>query len=53
MPRKLLTDLPEFIDSECEKMSLDGLLAQCDPSAPMPTDLQEWLDAKPYGSELV
>jgi antitoxin ChpS len=33
------------------KYALDELVAQCDPDAPMPTDLAAWHDAKPVGRE--
>lgn len=33
------------------KYSLDDLVAQCDPKAPMPTDLAAWGEIKPVGRE--
>lgn len=33
--------------------SLDELLAQCDASAEMPAEDQQWLGSKPVGSELL
>ncbi|EEA01661.1 transcriptional regulator/antitoxin, MazE [Burkholderia sp. H160] len=33
------------------KYSLDQLVAQCDPKAPMPADLPEWSEVKPVGRE--
>lgn len=33
--------------------SLDELLAQCDAAAELSPEDQEWLDAKPVGSELL
>ncbi len=35
------------------RYTLDELLAQCDASANLSTEDQEWLDAKPAGSELL
>jgi antitoxin component of MazEF toxin-antitoxin module len=34
------------------KYTLEELLAQCDPSAPMPEDIAEWLDAPAAGREV-
>jgi len=31
--------------------SLDELVAQCDPSAPEPADMEAWADLKPVGRE--
>jgi antitoxin ChpS len=33
------------------KYALDELVAQCDPKAPMPSDLGDWGEAKPVGRE--
>ena len=33
--------------------TLDELLAQCDPQAPLSTDDQTWLTERPVGSELI
>lgn len=33
------------------KYSLDDLVAQCDPKAPIPADLAAWDEAKPVGRE--
>ena len=33
------------------KYSLGDLLAQCDPKAPVPADLEAWGEAKPVGRE--
>ncbi len=35
------------------RYTLDELLAQCDASANLSAEDQEWLDAKPAGSELL
>lgn len=32
---------------------LNTLLTKCDPTAPIPADLAEWLDATPVGKEVV
>lgn len=32
---------------------LNTLLSKCDPTAPIPADLAEWLDATPVGKEVV
>lgn len=34
------------------KYSLDELIAQCDPKAPIPEDLADWGNAKPVGREV-
>jgi len=34
------------------KYSLDELVAQCDPRAPMPGDVADWSDVKPVGREV-
>lgn len=34
------------------RYTLDGLLAQCDPHAPISEDDVEWVNAKPIGREL-
>ena len=33
--------------------TLDELLAQCDPEAPLGKEEQEWLDSKPMGGEII
>ena len=33
------------------KYSLDELVAQCDPKAPLPADLDAWGEVKPVGRE--
>jgi hypothetical protein len=33
------------------RYTLNELLAQCDPSAPIPEDMKEWLSARPVGKE--
>jgi antitoxin ChpS len=33
--------------------SLDELLAQCDPTAELPGEDREWLEARPTGRELI
>jgi hypothetical protein len=35
------------------KPSLEELIAQCDMSAPLPDDLQDWLDIAPIGGEIL
>jgi antitoxin ChpS len=35
------------------RYSLDELVAQCDPDAPLSEDEQAWLDAQPIGREVV
>lgn len=35
------------------RYSLDELLTQCDPKAPLTAEEREWLDAKPVGGELI
>jgi antitoxin ChpS len=35
------------------RYTLNELLAQCDASAEIPPEEQEWLDARPVGSELL
>ena len=34
------------------RYSLDELLAQCDPSAPMPPEVEQWQDVAPVGREV-
>ncbi len=34
------------------RYTLAELLAQCDPKAPVPADIQAWQDAKPVGNEV-
>jgi len=34
------------------KYTLGELLAQCDPSAPTPTEMQEWESMRPVGDEI-
>ena len=33
--------------------TLDELLAQCDPNAPMEPEDREWLEAEPVGKEII
>jgi antitoxin ChpS len=35
------------------KYTLDDLLAQCDPNAPLNEEDREWLDSPPVGRELI
>jgi antitoxin ChpS len=35
------------------KYTLDELLAQCDPNAPLNEEDREWLDSPPVGRELI
>ena len=35
------------------RYTLDELLAQCNPKAPLSKEDREWLDAAPVGSELI
>ena len=35
------------------RYTLDELMAQCDPDAPMTDEEREWLEAKPVGRELI
>ena len=35
------------------RYSLDELLSQCDPTAPMSTEDNDWLSGKPMGNELL
>ena len=35
------------------RYTLNELLAQCDPDAPVATEEREWLDSKPVGGELI
>jgi antitoxin ChpS len=35
------------------RYTLDELMAQCDPSGPVTTEDQAWLDARPVGDELL
>lgn len=41
-----------LIRSVARRYGLDELLAQCDPKAPMPTDVTEWQQATPAGREV-
>ena len=41
-----------LIRPAARRYSLDELLAQCDPKAPMPTDMAEWQQARPAGREV-
>lgn len=35
------------------RYTLDELLAQCDSSAELTSDVREWIDAKPVGGEII
>ena len=35
------------------RYTLNELLAQCDPDAPVAADDREWIDSKPVGGELI
>ncbi len=44
-------DRPEVVRVPQKKHVLADLIAQCDPRAPLPTDLALWDAAKPSGEE--
>lgn len=46
------TDQGLLVKPRRSKYTLEELLAQCDPDAPMPEEVAEWLDAPPVGREL-
>ncbi len=41
-----------LIRTMARKYTLDELLAQCDPKAPMPKDLADWQQTPPLGREV-
>lgn len=46
------TEDGKIVLSKKRKYTLDHLIAQCDQSAPEPTDIKLWNDAKPVGNEV-
>lgn len=46
------TDHDALVLSRKPKFKLADMIAQCDPKAPMPSDLTLWDSAKPVGQEV-
>lgn len=45
------SELGLLIRPRAPRYTLDELLAQCDPKAPMPKDMADWQNASPAGRE--
>ncbi len=41
-----------LVKPQCKKYTLEELLAQCDPNAPMPQEVTDWQDAPALGREV-